>query len=131
MLLWVRARKVAPEKFWQQEAPKVKWLNILATQALSVNHAAGGCERNFSTHTFIFSSSRQRLAAQTLARYVKIYRNMRLRDAVANRGVAARKEIASEPKRYPLESGEWSSCDDSEPEHEGESWNEVQATMGF
>ena len=29
-LLWVRAGRVSPADFWLQEAPKVKWLNIVS-----------------------------------------------------------------------------------------------------
>ena len=88
----------------------MKWLNILGAQFLSLNHAAGSCERNLSTHKFIFNDLRRSLAAQTLERYVRLYRNMRLRDAIANRGRVAKKANAKEPKAYPVDKECWSSC---------------------
>ena len=153
----------------QEDAPKVKWLNILGAQLLSINHAQGSCERNLSTHGYIFSLRRQQLKVKTLERYVRsvtrrsnarlrtrdfrsperktpvhacaadvqlwilalrsIYRNMRLRDAVVERGAKAKKESAKAPKDYPLSNENWSSCDESDEEDAG--WAEVQATMGF
>ena len=53
---------------------------------------------------------------------------MRLRDRVAKRGPKAQKEAQKAPKEYPLESGDWSSCDESD---EDSQWDEVRATMGF
>ena len=35
-LLWVRAERVSPADFWQQEAPKVKWLNVVGETVLSL-----------------------------------------------------------------------------------------------
>ena len=70
----------------------------------------------------------QRLLSTTLQRYVRIYRNLRLRDKVRRRGGKAKRE--GEPKPYPLESGEWSSCDESE-EESPDGWLGVEATMGF
>ena len=58
-----------------------------------------------------------------------IYRNMRLRDAVIERGAKAKKESAKAPKDYPLSNENWSSCDESDEEDAG--WAEVQVTMGF
>ena len=55
--------------------------------------------------------------------------NMRLRDAVVERGAKAKKESAKAPKDYPLSNENWSSCDESDEEDAG--WAEVQATMGF
>ena len=52
----------------------------------------------------------------SLQRLVRLYRTLRLRDRVTNRGRAAKKENSKEPKPYPLESYDWSSCDESEEE---------------
>ena len=54
---------------------------------------------------------------------------MRLKDNILSRGVKAKKEKAKEPKAYPLEGGDWSSCDESEDE--SPEWLTVQASMGF
>ena len=81
---------------------------------VSVAHSAGGAERNWSTHGHIRSDLHHSLLPNTLARYVRTYRNMRLRDRVQARGVKA---CASKPKAYPLEAGDWSSCDESEEEN--------------
>ena len=61
-------------------APKVKWLNVVGSQVLSLAHAAGGCERNWRTHTVISSDLRQSMRTSALERYVKLHKNMRLRD---------------------------------------------------
>ena len=53
---------------------------------------------------------------------MRTYRNMRLRDCVAKRGPKAQKEAQKAPKEYPLESGDWSSCDESD---EDSQWDEV------
>ena len=52
----------------------------------------------------------------SLQRLVRLYRNLRLRDCVTNRGRAVKKENSKEPKQYPLETYDWSSCDESEEE---------------
>ena len=39
---------------------------------------------------------------------------MRLRDRVMHRGPKAKKEGEKEPKDYPLNTGDWSLCDESE-----------------
>ena len=58
---------------------------------------------------------------------------MRLYDRAVSRGVKAKKERAREPKAYPLEKGEWSSCDetDIEEDPEMELAGLAQASMGF
>ena len=62
-----------------------------------------------------------------LERYVRTYRNMRLRDRVMSRGRKAKKQQA-EPKAYPLEKGGgWSSCDESEDELDM-LWDAIVAT---
>ena len=106
----------------------MKWLNNIGAQILSVQHAIGGAERNFSTHSFIFSVRRQTLAATTLQRYVRIFVNQRLRDRVKRRGVKAKRTSEAEPKPYPLEGADWSSCDESEDDSQDLT---VPATMGF
>ena len=60
---------------------------------------------------------------------MRLFRNMRLKDNILSRGVKAKKEKAKEPKAYPLEGGDWSSCDESEDE--SPEWLTVQASMGF
>ena len=57
-------------------------------------------------------------------------RTARLRDRVRQRGAKAKKAAKAEPKPYPLEKGEWSSCDESD---EDPGWEEACATvaMGF
>ena len=45
---------------------------------------------------------------------------MRLRDRMLGRGPKARKANLAEPKRYPLQTGEWSSCDESSDDESGE-----------
>lgn len=127
-LLWLRASKVSPADFWLQEAPKRKYLNELGGSALSLAHAAGGAERNFQTHGLIFSDLRKSTSSATLERLVRLYRNMRLRDAVLARGPDAKKKEQAEPKAYPLESGNWSSCDDSDDES---AWDSATAPYGF
>ena len=42
-----------------------------------------------------------------------MFKNMRLRDRVLARGVKAQREVGKEPKEYPLQTGDWSSCDES------------------
>ena len=66
-------------------------------------------------------------AAAQLERYVRTYRNMRLRDHVLHRGKKAKKKV-SEPKAYPLNQGDWSSCDESDDEL-NIIWDTVQATF--
>ena len=50
------------------------------------------------------------------------------RDRVLQRGIKAKKEAQAEPKEYPLNKGEWSSCDESDDESD---WDTARATMGF
>ena len=127
-LLWIRASKVSPADFWLQEAPKLKWLNHVGASVLSLTHAAGGAERNWSTHGFINSDRRKGAqAAPTLERLVRLYRNMRLRDRALGRGRKAKKDKEAPPKAYPLESGDWSSCDSSDESV----WDAATAPYGF
>ena len=47
---------------------------------------------------------------------MRLYRNMRLRNRALQRGPLVRKAAAAEtkePTSYPLQSGAWSSCDES------------------
>ena len=53
------------------------------------------------------------MKSKALERHVRIFRSLRLRDAVASRGVKAKKERAKEEvKEYPLAKEDWSSCDE-------------------
>lgn len=77
------------------------------------------------------SDLRRSLTTERLERYVRVYRNMRLRDRALGRGVAAQKQRAralKDPKEYPLHTGEWSSCDESDNEGDLDA---IRATMGF
>ena len=101
---------------------------------LSLTHAAGGAERNWSTHGFIRSDLRRSLTTERLERYVRVYRNMRLRDRALGQGVAAQKERAralKDPKEYPLHTGEWSSCDESDNEGDLDAIRATRHHMGF
>ena len=49
--------KVSTAIFWQNETPRVTWLKNFVS-----------AERNLSTHGFIYSDLRKRLAAKTLER---------------------------------------------------------------
>ena len=69
----------------------MKWLNFVGSTVLSLTHAAGGCERNWSTHGLIFSDRRKSQQAATLERNVRMFKNMRLRDRVLARGVKDRR----------------------------------------
>ena len=70
----------------------------LGGTVLSLMHAAGGAERNWSTHGKIFADDRQRQTAATLERNVRMFRNMRLRDHTLSRGKQAKKDKEKEPK---------------------------------
>ena len=59
---------------------------------------------------------------------MRIFVNQRLRDRVKRRGVKAKRAAEAEPKPYPLEGADWSSCDESEDDSEDLT---VPATMGF
>ena len=69
---------------------------------LSLMHAAGGAERNWSTHGKIFADDRQSQTAATLQRNVRMFRNMRLRDHTLSRGKQAKKDKEKEPKENYL-----------------------------
>ena len=114
--------------FSRSQAVPIALLQVLRRPTgASLTHSAGGSERNWSTHIFIFSDRRQRQTTEVLGRNVRTYRNMRLRDHAAKRGIKAKKQ--GEPKEYPLHKGDWSSCDESS---DGESADiAVRATMGF
>eukprot|EP00966_Prymnesium_polylepis_P212038 4911315-Prymnesium_polylepis.1 len=127
-LLWIRATKVSPADVWLEEAPKVKWLNKIGSQLLSLTHSASGTERNWSSHSFIFADRRQSQKPVMLERNVRMCCNMRLRDSALARGVRARKQAEDEPKGYPLQEGDWSSCDESS---EDDSEEAIMATMSF
>ena len=79
-------------------------------------------------HNCITIHRSNNLSSQSVERYVRTYRNMRLRDRIKARGVKAEKQLSSEPKAYPLEKGDWSSCDASDNNDEA---GMVAATMGF
>ena len=64
-------------------------------------------------------------ASQPLERYVRCFRNMRLRDHANKRGRKAKKQ--REPKEYPLAKGDWSTCDESSDDAD----DAARATMGF
>ena len=79
----------------------------------------------------IYATASSLSTCKQLERYVRIYRNMRLRDRATGRGVRAQKEqlaAQQEPNEYPLMPGDWSSCDES---GEDIQWDAARATMGF
>ena len=80
----------------------MKWLNNIGESVGEAKQSASGAERNWSTHGFIFSDLRKSLSAKRLERYTRLYRNMRLRDRVRQRGAKAKKAAKAEPKPYPL-----------------------------
>ena len=95
--------------------------------ALEIALGCQGALALASTHGNIFSDNRQSMNPAQLERYVRTYRNMRLRDRVMSRGRKAKKQQA-EPKAYPLEmGGGLSSCDESEDELDM-LWDAIVAT---
>lgn len=124
----MRASKVSPADWWLRDAPKLKWLNLVGSRVLSLNHAAGGCERNWSTHCLLNSRLRTSQKSSTLEERTRLHRNMRLRDRIVGRGRVAKKANDEGPKAYPLEGLDWSSCDESDDEAE---WDAVTAPYGF
>ena len=128
-LLWVRAGSVSPADFWLVEAPKVKWLNNVGASVLSLTYSAGGAERNWCSHGSIASDKRKgQQNSSTLERLLRLYRNMRLRDRALGRGCKAQKAGDEPAKAYPLETGDWSSCDESDADS---AWDAVTAPYGF
>ena len=123
---------MTPADWWLEEAPKVKWLNMVASSVLSATHAAGGDERNWSTHGHILSDNRRSMAPAQLERYmvahVPQHAAARPADRVKSRGRSAKKKLA-EPKSYPVAKGDWSSCDESEDEL-SILWDAIVATWG-
>ena len=60
---------------------------------LRVNHAAGGCERNWSTHDFLLGKKRASTSASTLASECYYYTNQRMLDKRHKRGIAAVQKV--------------------------------------
>eukprot|EP00966_Prymnesium_polylepis_P333968 7389374-Prymnesium_polylepis.1 len=57
-LIWIRAKQLPPHEFWLEQGRHSKWLGKIAPKLLTLAHAAGGAERNWSTHGFINSRNR-------------------------------------------------------------------------
>ena len=85
-LVWAQAKFLSPAEFWKMHGGCAPLLRPVALCVLSLNHAAGGCERNWSTHDFLYGKRRASTAAGTLSKEVYYYTNSRLSDKRRARG---------------------------------------------
>ena len=114
-LVWVHAKNLSPSDFWLLEGKHCKYLSWIAPKLLSLTHATGGAERNWSIHGILEHAQHN---TKTLAMRVKLYTNQRLLDNFKGRGKKAIKRKRKEPKDYPMHGEDWSSQDESDVDGE-------------
>ena len=73
-------------EWWSLYGGHSPLIRPLAMKLLTLGHAAGGAERNWSTHDFLSGKRRQRAKVSTLDKQVYCYSNQRLLDKRLARG---------------------------------------------
>jgi hypothetical protein len=86
----MQAKYQTPSEFWDMHGAGSPLLRPVALVVLRLNHAAGGCERNWSTHDFLCSKRRASTSVETLAQECYFYGNQRMLDQRRLRGKAAK-----------------------------------------
>ena len=90
-LIWLQAKLMSPWEFWNMNGGHSPLLRPVALVVLKLNHAAGGCERNWSTHDFLLGKRRASTSASVLSKETYFYTNQRMLDQRQARGKAAKK----------------------------------------
>ena len=85
-VVWMQAKLLSPAAFWEMHGAATPLLRTVALCVLNLNHAAGGCERNWSCHDFLYSKRRASTSATTLSNEVYYYTNSRMFDSKLARG---------------------------------------------
>lgn len=71
-----------PGDWWHERNASSPQLRELAILALSLHPTSGGAERNWSTHGFLHSKSRNRLTNPRIEKLVFLFQNLRVRDEI-------------------------------------------------
>ena len=79
-LQWLHAMSMPGYEWWSLYGGHSPLIRPLAMKLLTLGHAAGGAERNWSTHDFLSGKRRQRAKVSTLDKQVYCYSNQRLLD---------------------------------------------------
>jgi hypothetical protein len=111
-IVWMQAKFLSPAAFWTMHGGCSPLLRPVALCVLQLNHAAGGCERNWSTHDFLYGKRRHSTSSNTLSREVYYYTNSRMYDTRVARG---KKKLSKKRKHCTLngedlEYPEWADC---------------------
>ena len=85
-IIWMQAKFLSPAGFWQTNGCHAPLLQPIALCVTQLNHAGGGCERNWSAHDFLYGKRRTSTSSNVLADEVYFYCNSRMHDAHIARG---------------------------------------------
>ena len=101
-------------EWWSLNGGHSPLLRPLAIKLLTLGHAAGGSERNWSSHDFLSGKRRTRSSTSTLEKEVYCYTNQRLLDRRRARGKFKRVKKTHHDERgnevpYPPFCNDWSS----------------------
>jgi hypothetical protein len=92
-LVWAQAKHMSPWQFWNMHGHCCPLLRPVAMVVLHLNHAAGGCESNWSTHDFLCGKRRASTSANTLSKEVYYFTNQRMVDKRFARGKKRQREV--------------------------------------
>ena len=92
-LVWPQAKHLSPWAFWNMHGGCSPLLRKVALVVLRLNHAAGGCERNWSAHDFLYSKRRASTSVEVLSKEVYYYGNSRMADERQSRGRLKKRKV--------------------------------------
>jgi hypothetical protein len=92
-LVWAQAKHLSPWQFWHLNGHCCPLLRPCALVVVRLNHAAGGCERNWSTHDFMLGKRRASTSVEVLSKECYYYTNQRMLDGRFARGKKAKKQV--------------------------------------
>ena len=84
--IWLACRYTTPAEFWIMNGSHSPLLRPIGIRVSQLNHAAGGCERNWSAHDYLCGKRRASSSADTLSKEVYYYMNRRMLDSRQARG---------------------------------------------
>ena len=113
-LQWLQAKRMPGHEWWSLNGGHSPLLRPLAIKLLTLGHAAGGSERNWSSHDFLSGKRRTRSSTSTLEKEVYCYTNQRLLDRRRARGKFKKVKKTHYDERgnevaYPAFCNDWSS----------------------
>ena len=92
-IAWLQVYKLPMHEWWGSWGQHSPLLLPIASDMGTIDHAAGGIERNWSAHDFLNSKRRSSTSSNTLSKEVYYYTNSRLRDQRLARGKGKKRKV--------------------------------------